>query len=307
MIIYFKAYLKVVFLTIFLMSNFLLWSQKIQKTTGESPQVRVENNVSEEEIRQYAMELAKIKAIENVFGTYVEQQVNMTIKDGNTSFNIMGSTKVKGDWIETLDFFCVENFKEDKTSTGIVNTKYITCMIKGRVRASTPKAVLNYEILSLPDILAKTNSFHDDEQLYVFLKSPVVGYVSIFLEDDNAVYRLLPYFNMHNEYQNGVPIKSDTDYFFFSPEKNSFIKDKVDEQILILLKQEIEYNYIYIVFSEDEFVKPILHDITLDKEELIIPKHLTKEQFSQWLVYNRAKSSNFQDIKIKISIEPKNY
>jgi len=276
-------------------------AQKIIKSHGEA-QVRMEQNMTENETRQKAEELAKINAIENAFGTYTAQQMDMTIKDGMTSYNIIGTTKVKGDWIETISIKFTEDFIKSKTKNSYINTKYIRCNIVGKVRQSVPKAMLNYEILNAPNLLARTRSYYHEEQLYVYFKSPVSGYVSIFLEDNDAVYRLLPYVNMSDNYQSGVPVKSDTDYLFFSPDDNAFPGNSVDEPRLLTLKTDIEYDFIYIVFSEDKYIKPMLDNSAI-VDDRIIPKQLSISKFQQWLANNSASSNSFQDIKVKISIE----
>ena len=281
----------------------MLKAQKIISTSGTA-QIRVEVNMTEDETYELAEQQAKINAIENAFGTYTEQQMDMTIKEGMTTYDIIGTTKVKGDWIETTYKKFKEDFNNEETKYGHRDVKYISCTIKGKVRESLPKANIEYEILNRPDLLSRTQSFYHEEQLYVFFKSPVNGFLSIFLEDNEAVYRLLPYLNMSDNYQSGVPIKSDTDYLFFSPNNNAFPGNSVDEQQLLSLKVDIEYNYIYIVFSEDEYVKPMLENSkVVDKR--IIPKQLTKKRFQQWLANNRASSVSFQEIKIKVSIEQK--
>lgn len=288
----------------FLLISFYLSGQTV-RSTGTA-QVRMESNMTEIETREYAKELAMVNAIENAFGTYAEQQTDMTIKNGKTSYNIVGTTKVKGDWIQTMDIKFTEDFISEKTNSGLVNVKYITCVIKGKVRRSIPKALIEYEILNHPDIHSRTKSFYHGEQLYVFFKSPVKGWLSIFLEDDDAVYRLLPYVNMKDEYQSGVPIKSDIDYLFFSSNDNFFPGNYVDEQIIFSLKEDVEYNFIYIVFSEDEFAKPTLEGVS-EVDGRIIPKQLSPSRFQKWLSNNRSVSDNFQDIKTKISIRQKDY
>ena len=41
--------------------------------------------------------------------------------------------------------------------------------------------------------------------------------------------------------------------------------------------------------------------------ERIIPKQLSINKFQRWLANNRAFSENFQDIRVKVSIEPEKY
>jgi len=291
--------------SIFLLLSFLamgnLNAQKIINTSGKA-QVRVEFNMTEQDTRELAEQQAIINAIENAFGTYAEQQTDMTIKDGFSYYNIIGTTKVKGDWIETADLEFSEDYHSEVIGGERRQMKYITCEIKGKVRQSVPRASLEYQILNAPNILSRTTGFIHEEQLYVYFKSPVKGFLSIFLQDDEAVYRLLPYMNMTDAYQNGVPVKSDTDYLFFSPSDNAFPGNVVDEPRLLSLKKDMEYNYLYIIFSEDEFIKPILDNSSL-VEGRIIPKQLSHKKFEQWLSGNRASSERFQVIKVKISIE----
>jgi len=293
-----------VLLACFLGINTTLVAQKIVNARGEA-QVRVERNKTEAETRELAEQQAMINAIENAFGLYTEQQFDMTIKNGLTTYNTIGTTKVKGDWIETTDIDFSENLHTETIQGERIQVKYITCNVEGRVRQTLPRAGLAYQVLNSPNLLSRTTSFRHEEQLYVYFKSPVSGYLSIFLEDEEAVYRLLPYMNMSDQYQSGVAIKGDTDYLFFSPSDNAFPGNAVDEPRLLSLKQEVEYNYIYLVFSEDEFVKPLLDGSTI-VEGRIIPKQLSSKKFQQWLVNNRITSDRFQAIKVKISIEQGN-
>ena len=299
-----KLFNKFTLIALFVLTCIVLNGQ-IVRSTGEA-QIRMESDMTENETRSKAKELGKINAIENAFGTYTEQQMDMTIKDGTTSYNIIGTTKVNGDWIETIDINFREDFKKEKTANGIISIKYVTCIIKGKVRKSSPKASLEYIILNAPNLNSRTQSFYHEEQLYIYFKSPVEGFISIFLEDEDAVYRVLPYINMRDNCQSGVPIQSDTDYLFFSPDNNPFPNQLVDEPSLLTLKKDIEYNYLYIIFSEDEFVKPMLENSVIVNER-IIPKQLSINKFQRWLANNRAFSENFQDIRVKVSIEPEKY
>jgi hypothetical protein len=278
---------------------------KVVTVTGVA-QVKMEPNMTLQETFDKAEQLAKIDAIQKAFGTYVEQQTDMTIENGKTDFNIIGSTKVKGEWLETLKKNFEQDLRTEKTSKGILQqVPWVTCFIKGKVREVIPKAQLEFHLLNIPNAAARTNDFYDGEQLYLWFKSPVNGYLSVFLEDNDAVYRLLPSEGMEERFQSGVPVKGDTEYIFFSPENNAFKPINVDEFILNVNKPPMEYNYIYIVFSEKPFCKPMLHKSRVDKGK-IIPRSLTKKEFAEWLSYNRSLDPAFQDKKIKISIHSRN-
>jgi opacity protein-like surface antigen len=288
----------IIFLLIFMGHRIFAQKNKIEKVEGFA-RVKMEKNMTLQQTREKAKELAKINAIENAFGTYVEQQTDMTINNGETDYNIIGTTRVKGDWIKTTSVKFSDEFRKEKTDYGYTDIRWVTCKITGKARKASPKPLIRYEILSTPDKSSRTVDFHDGEQLYLWFKSPVNGYLTIFLEDDEAVYRLLPYSGDDEKYKSGYLIKADKDYIFFS-RKNASTPDDVDELILHTSKP-LEYNYVYIIFSENKFSKPGLNDKKTIKDR-ILPLSLTKQGFREWLAYNRSLDPKFQSRKIKISI-----
>ena len=76
----------VIFLLIIVSTSAI--SQKVIKTSGEA-QVKIEDTWSYNDTKIKVRELAKINAIENVFGTYIEQETNIDIEDGYTNFKII--------------------------------------------------------------------------------------------------------------------------------------------------------------------------------------------------------------------------
>ncbi len=90
----------------------------------------------------------------------------------------------------------------------------------------------------------------------------------------------------------------------FSPDHNELPQNQVEEYEVFTIK-EIEYNYLYIVFSEEEFVKPVLNKKKQDQDRKL-PKSLSSSKFQEWLAENRVSTNSFQDRKIKISITQKN-
>ena len=177
---------------------FLIWldvqGQKVVATSGEWTS-RIEINMSKEQCKEQAHELAIINAIEKAFGTWAEQQTDIVIKDGRDYYNIVGTTKVKGEWVETLKEDYSETSKIFSTNKGKEVVTFITCNITGKVRKATPKALIQYQSLNCPDIRCRKTEFNSGESLYLSFKSPVDGYLSVFLEDEEMVYRLFPYSN----------------------------------------------------------------------------------------------------------------
>ncbi len=281
------------------------FGQKIVKTKGQA-QIKQESYMSYNDAAEKAIEQAKIKAIEQAFGTYVEQQMDMLIEDDEISYHIIGSTKVKGEWIETIGEPEIKtNTRKENTTYGRQDVNYISCKIKGKVRSLAPRAILKYEIMNAPTVASRTRSFYNKEQLYIYFKSPVSGYASVFLQDKDAVYRLLPYSQMSSKHQNGVYVEADTEYIFFSPIHNKYPQSIVDEMIMSIFQNKpIEYNHLYIVFTEEEYIKPTLNN-QLKELDRIIPASLSKQDFEKWLSHNRISSQSFQVKKEKISIKPR--
>jgi hypothetical protein len=138
--------------------------------------------------------------------------------------------------------------------------------------------------------------------LYLFFQSPVDGYLSVYVDEGDITYRILPYVTMIDEYRGGVFVEGDKEYLFFSKKDNPYKSSIVDE-IEMYTNKKIEYNQVYIVFAEEKFVKPVL-DQNPEVDGRILPKSLNSKEFQFWLSENRAVIESFQDRKIKISIRP---
>jgi hypothetical protein len=278
------------------------FAQKIVRVNG-SAQVKMEQSMTLEETREKAKELAKINAIEQAFGTYTEQQFDMRIEDGKTSYHTIGTTKVKGEWIETTDISFKDNFRTETGRYGKQEVRYVTCNIKGKARKITPKANIEFQVLNSPLQAARTTSFYDGEQLYLWFRSPVSGYLAVYLDNGETAYCLLPDIYTPDKFASGVYVKKDKEYLFFSPLNNDLPQSQVEEYIMFTNKR-VEYNTLYIIFSEEEFVKPGLK--SKEKQEgKILPRSLSAEKFQKWLADQRAASTSFQDKRVKISIRQK--
>jgi hypothetical protein len=289
----------------FILTNFYqVPGQNVESTKGQA-QVRVETNMTKDQCKEQAHELAIINAIENVFGTWAEQQTNIVIKDGRDYYNIVGTTKVKGEWVETTNEEFSETSETYPTKNGKEVVTYITCKIVGKVKKSTPKALIQFLPLNCPDKRCRTNAFYSGESLYLSFRSPVDGFLSVFLEDEEMVYRLFPYSNQIGKDNSATTVKADHEYILFAndPKYNSF-QFTADEYELYSVRS-FEYNNIYVVFSEEPYQKPVLNNekIIQDKTGYLLPKSIVPNDFQEWLSYNRAMSHSFLDARISIKIE----
>ena len=284
-----------------------LMAQKSFITVGKA-QIKIESNMTKDQAKDMARELAMIKAIELALGTYVEQATDIRVDEGKVQYNIIGTTKVEGDWIRTIDETFSEEADNSHDRKGQKLENYIICTITGEVRKATAKPMIQFQTLNRPDAGCRQTEFFSGESLYLSFKSPVDGYLSVFLDDGERVYRLFPYTSMTGKQYSAGFINGDKDYILFSKKKNEipYIPDELE---LYSTRQSAEYNNIYVIFSTELFEKPILDEQTLKPMAgtgYIIPKSLTYKEFSKWLAQNRAALPGFIDARIKVTIIQKN-
>lgn len=279
----------------------ILSAQKSTSTKGTS-QVRMESNMTKEQARDKAEDLAMINAVENAFGTYVEQDADIKVDNGVVSYNIIGTTRVKGEWLRTTKKVFKEDIQDqidnDKNKEKVI---WITCNIEGEVREIRSKANLEIKSMRCPIPECETTAFLDAQSFHVYFKSPVDGYLSVFMEENGeATRRLFPYLNQGNE--SAVKIEGDQPYYLFtnSGDLNRF-GTKADE-IELYTYNTIEYNTIYVLFSPIPYCKPILSNATLLPDGYVLPKAISTIKFQEWLAECRLAMPDFQVKRIKISI-----
>jgi len=276
-------------------------AQKVVRVKG-SAQVRLENNMTKEQAREIAEEKAMVNAIESEFGTYVEQDVDIKVEDGKESFNIIGGTRVKGEWVRTTG---KPEFKEEVQEVNISGqvelVHWITCNIEGEARESHMKAKLDVLTLRCPQINCQAVKYSNGESFYLYFKSPIRGYLSVFIDEDgDAVRRLFPYMNQSDE--SATKVEGDRTYILFSKDKELNQFDCNADEIELYTNRSIEYNYLYVVFSPLPYHKPILSDATLLPDGYVLPKAVSVAKFQEWLGDCRAAMPDFQATRIKISI-----
>ena len=266
------------------------YAQKPKMVTGES-QIRVEVSQSQAEAEEHAVEQAKIDALISAFGQFVEQEAAMNVESGKVGFRSYGQTKVKGEWIRTIGE-PVLSYHHQGAET------WITCKIKGEARKALPKADVQIEVLSCPQKNCRTDEFVNEQPMYLYVKSPVDGFLSVFLDDGTTVYRLLPYRRMGS--QKAVPVEGDHDYILFSREIENF--GVPADRLELFTNKDYESNTLIVVFAENEFSKPLLYDEQADEAAYIIPKSVSKKSFEEWLGDQRALIPDFLDIQKRILI-----
>lgn len=254
-------------------------------------------NMSVEEAERIAVDRAKIQAIADAFGTFITQSNSNIIstEDGSsdTHFFSLSGSDVKGEWIETTKVETKPSF-EDRCVV-------IECYVEGKAKEISASRV-EYEAMTLcniPDIKFNTTNFSSGDDLFLYFKAPVAGYLNVFLLDsaENEAYCLLPY---GRSQAGAYRIKADKEYYLFSEDKDETDRSVVDEYTLTSNSAK-EFNELVIVFSPKEFNKAGLKS----QMEATAPKVTTIAGFNEWLSKLKAKNDNITTSTITLTISGK--
>ncbi|MEG1644413.1 MAG: DUF4384 domain-containing protein [Alistipes sp.] len=255
-------------------------AQKVQTITGEYTYY-APSTVSPEQAQQTAIHRAQIAALADAFGTYVYQNNTTTAKltDGQSmlDFESEGGSEVKGEWLD--------NVKEPEVTIGGYeqNMLIVHAQVWGRARALTTASVgFTAQILrNGTEPRFQSDEFRDGDEFYLYFKTPVSGYLAVYLVDNlDTAYCLLPY---QRDPTGKVRVENMRDYLFFSEElANKESHPFIDEYVLTC-DRSIEYNVIYIIFSPNEFSK--VGDST--STDPTLPRQLPFAQFRSWLSKSR--------------------
>lgn len=283
-----------VFILILLSFTTNAYSQRVQKVTATYTYYAPEN-VSLEEAKRTALERAKLTSIADEFGTIVTQNNSIILNNDNSKsnshfFSLVGS-EVKGEWLET-------------TKGPTYDIRYdggeliVSVEVKGRIRELI-NADIDYTAKILRNGLSEkfeSSEFRSGDDLYLYFKSPISGYLTVFLLDETLmeVYCLLPY---KSEEAGAYKIEHDTPYTFFSAKNDKINPSGVDEYVLTCTR-DIEYNDIYIIFSPNSFTKAN----TIDADDVLLPRQISYEGFQKWLTKLRTRDKDASVLKKPIKI-----
>ncbi|MBT30424.1 MAG: hypothetical protein CMO01_12260 [Thalassobius sp.] len=284
---------------------------KLVNVSG-SAEIRMEEANCIGEAKQRVIDAARINALEKVFGRVIVQGTNTYIENiqsgdrvqTNTQMNTIGNSMVKGEIVE-MEIEKLEWITRDQeNTTGISNELWLFCEIKGKAREIS-EAETAFEIFPMNCITENcvTSNFHNRDRMYFNFRTPVKGYLSIYMEDneDGRVYRLFPYSKMNGDMENAVPVKSDVEYILFSEDhhKNYFpdLSRSIVDPIVAYTTKEKLFNRVFVIFSEEEYKKPILE---VNPEAGGI-KTIDPDRFHKWISQNE-RNPKFQVSNLDITI-----
>ena len=270
---------------LFLLISLYSLGQRVENICGEYKYI-VPENVSLAEAKAIAIERARLTAIANEFGTTVSQTNLATthIENGTTrnDFLSLGETEVKGDWLGDT--------KEPEIRPVYENNQLVIyASVCGKVRElKTAEVELRMQIMSNG---IETERFKNNDKVAIRFKSPVNGYVSIFVRDDNAgiVSCMLPY---ENENGKARVVKNSKEYIYLSTDDPIY---PYQEETILVTNKKVEFNTFVLVFAETEFAMPLS-----DMGEFV--PELSVESFQRWLRRNRMSDKTMQTIEKTIQI-----
>ncbi|MBB3696193.1 DUF4384 domain-containing protein [Flammeovirga yaeyamensis] len=283
------------FITFFQLGN--TYAQKVKKV-GAKLTEPITENISIADFKESLKMKAQIKALADEFGTLIASNTDLTLDNSGTNLNTLSTSNVKGEWIKTTEinykWFIEENDNGQKL--------YLSCEVKGKAREITKNKIdLHSNLLKCANKnLCITQKFKEGESLYLSIKSPIDGYISIFMREEEMVYRLLPYSRLTADQNNCIKVNADQEYVLFDAQGNKGLESiqnrNVDELQLSTMGKDKLYNRLYIVFSTTKFDKPMLNT-----ENGI--KTLYPEAFQDWITNTKLVDKNFQDQVIYFTVE----
>jgi hypothetical protein len=317
---------KIVFCYLFIFISFLGLTQnketKIVSTSGEAQVEWNKDHESMAQAKERAQNLATVNALEKAFGvvivqgnsTYIKNKVTGQQVETNTQFNMIGNSIVRGEVIEIEDI----KFKEIKYTKKIDRKKVqfmdIKCNITVKAKEITDTRLeLEVKTLACTNIKCASTVFKNGDDFFMYFKSPVNGYLTIYLDDTKNTARILPYMEMPEETENNFKIQADKEYILFSnKEEFNYFTDKYFEEDTYQLTCETEkdLNRIIVIFSQKTLNKPNLKK-DLDESKYTeylqkgyqMPMQTTSEEFQKWLVKNRSIRDDVQVEMIDVTIE----
>lgn len=279
-------------LLLFAILSLPLCAQKIHKVSGEFTYY-AEGNETINQAKLKALEGAKLKALAKVFGTVMSQDTYSTekVSDGKESstFNQLTSSEVKGEWIEDIK-------EPEYTVNYVQDALVVTCKVNGSAREISNEST-SFEASVLRNGTSKRYEdvhFKDKDDLYLYFRSPVDGYVAVYLVDEApTAYCLLPYMNNRTGQHK---VRSGEEYVFFNA-KGLQTNTDIDE-LSLTCDNDLDNYKMYVLFSPNPFTKAV-DNMTAEDQ----PRQLSYEDFSKWLgkVRRREPKMGMKVIKFDVS------
>ncbi len=262
-----------------------LWAQKTRRVSGEYV-FYAPNNLTIDQAKQVALDRAKVQLIADEYGTYVGSTNITRVENSNGASDVqmmsLGESEVKGEWIETIGDPTYEIGYED-------NMLFVKVKVSGTIREIVSAAAVDIQTKLLRNGIEdryEGSEFRSGDLMYLSFRTPVDGYVTVYLYDgDDTVYCLLPY---QNQTSGQIPVTGDRKYIFFSASEAYGISPNIVDEYTLTCSGDLELNRMYIIFSPNLFTKAL----TDGSSDLSLPKSLSLNDFQKWLSKCRRQDPN---------------
>lgn len=275
-------------------------AQKVQTVCGEYIYY-APKNISFEVAEQTAIKRARIKALAEQYGTVIQSTTTTAIENQGESADMDISTlafsEVRGVWLK------------DTRSPEVIFLGYEQNMLLFRARVwgltrAIDVAPIDIEVQILrngTEPKFRSDSFYVGDDLYLFFRTPVTGYLAVYLIDDlDTAYCLLPY---SRDQTGAVKVESNRDYVFFSAQCADEQMTPYVDELYITSDKSITHNQIYIVFSPNKFSKA--NDIQRQSDRDLMPRETSLKEFRKWLANARICDSKMVVKQYTILIKDK--
>lgn len=145
--------------------------------------------------------------------------------------------------------------------------------------------------------------FKNGDDLYLSFLSPVNGYLTVYLVDEQKqAYCLLPY---SGQITGNYPIAGNQDYLFFNSKKaDDKERSFVDEYVMTCSSGTVD-NQIYIIFSPYQFFKASDHEWNRTSSlagTVGLPRQLSEDELKEWLSECQQRDKYMNVITKRITI-----
>ncbi len=271
------------------------YSQNVKKVSATYTYYAPET-VSIEEAKRTALERAKIQAIADEFGTVVSQSTSTIVSNKNgesdTKFFSIGGSDVKGEWIETIG----EPVYDIKFENHFL---VVSCAVKGKAREIKSAKI---EFIAKPlrngtSLKYESTEFKDGDDLYLYFKSPVDGYVTVYLLDEIAqtIYSILPY---KDQIASAYPIEANREYIMFSGKDADKCDRSIVDEYTLTCENNKDFNTLCILFYPNGTDNINSFDNCIEDK----PLNALYVDFKKWLSKTLSSNQRIQFQEINISI-----
>lgn len=287
--------IRIILMLVLFVSANVAHAQKIKTIKGEYTYY-APSNVSLDEAKHTAVEKAKIEALAKEFGTIVSQSTSTVMQSANgkssSQMLTLAESQVKGEWIETVGNPEIKvSFEQDML---VINVK-----VTGKARELKQHTLdLQVKVLrNTVDLVGESSVFTDEDRFYIYFRSPLAGYVAIYMEEDatQMVSCLLPY--MHSN-EGSHKVEANTDYVFFKKESGF---DTITDEYNLFTDKSVDYETIYIIFSPNPFYKANANA----SQDISAPMQLSHQSFMEWLMRNEVQDKDLTVTRKHIEIRKK--